>query len=175
MEMLKPVDIGPKEIYSSKINIKSLFNNNNFITMKKFGDKLGVAINFLNYWLLKITMDTNIKNNNGIRNDMNEQEVNKHFIFTLTNILQKQYRDHKSRNVLSYKSPISINYHIERWRRILDTERLCESQIRLGYRGMQTRIFPRQFLDFKSRLILRKTQFADTLPKWTNDNTSRDV
>ena len=38
---------------------------------------------------------------------------------------------------------------------------------------MQTKIFPRQLLDLKSRLIIRKTQFAKTLAKWKRDNTSQ--
>ena len=38
---------------------------------------------------------------------------------------------------------------------------------------MQTKIFPRQLLDFKARLLLGKTQFGKTLAKWTNENISQ--
>ena len=36
----------------------------------------------------------------------------------------------------------------------------------MGYQSMQTKEFSRQILDFKARLLLRKTQFPNMLHKW---------
>ena len=36
----------------------------------------------------------------------------------------------------------------------------------MGYQSMQTKEFSRQILDFKARLLLRKTQFPNMIHKW---------
>ena len=38
---------------------------------------------------------------------------------------------------------------------------------------MQTRLFPKQLLDFKARLLLGKTQFGKTLAKWSSQEVSQ--
>ena len=38
---------------------------------------------------------------------------------------------------------------------------------------MQTKIFPKQLLDFKARLLLGKTQFGKTLAKWSTQGVSQ--
>ena len=38
---------------------------------------------------------------------------------------------------------------------------------------MQTRLFPKQLLDFKVRLLLGKTQFGKTLAKWSSQEVSQ--
>ena len=37
----------------------------------------------------------------------------------------------------------------------------------MGYQMMQSKLFLRQLLDFKARLMLRKTQFPNTIAKWS--------
>ena len=55
----------------------------------------------------------------------------------------------------------------------MKTNQICESEIQSGYRNMQTKYFPKQLLDFKSRLLLGKTQFGKTLTKWSPQNVSQ--
>ena len=45
MEMLKPNHIGLKEEMSWKVDVKSLFSNNVFITIDEFNMKFGEKIN----------------------------------------------------------------------------------------------------------------------------------
>ena len=97
-----------------------------------------------------------------------------HWIFTMCNLFLKNKKGSQIfRHVLNYGTPVMVNYDIDRWKKKSRTNNICESEIINGYRGMQTKIFSRQLLDFKSWLSLGKTQFAKTLAKCTHENISQ--
>ena len=50
---------------------------------------------------------------------------------------------------------------------------ICEYEIQAGYMNKQTKIFLRQLLDFRTRLLMGKTHFGKTLAKWSHDNISQ--
>jgi hypothetical protein len=78
-------------------------------------------------------------------------------MYTMTSLLLKQSKGSKIlRKNLGYDSPLEVNYNIDRGRNILHTDRLYESEIQSGYRAIQTRIFTRELLDYKSRFLLGK-------------------
>ena len=54
-EILVPNHYGLKEEYSWKMDLKSMFNNSNFIPYDEFNQKYGLKINILNYISLKKT------------------------------------------------------------------------------------------------------------------------
>ena len=69
-----------------------------------------------------------------------------------------------------YDSPVElVATHLERWVdlsgfKIYLGEMLC------GYRSMQNKYFHMNLLDIRTILILRRTQFNDTLSKWVKDS-----
>ena len=98
----------------------------------------------------------------------------KHWVNTLTGLFGKAKKGSKTfRKVLGSGSPVKIDFNINKWIKLLRTNRICESEIQAGYRNMQTRLFPRQLLDLKIRLLLGKTQFGKTLAKWSSQQVSQ--
>ena len=77
--------------------------------------------------------------------------------------LKKKKGSNIFRHILNYGTPVKVNYNINRWKKKLRTNNICESESISGYRGIKTKIFPRQLLDFKARPLLGKTQFGKTL------------
>ena len=145
--------------------MKSLFNDNIFISIDDFNAKFGAKINTLSHRSLKKIIESNLLTKEGSRLDTSEQKVDSHWIFTMSNLFLKNKKGSKIfRHVLNYGTPVKVNYNIDRWKKKLRTNNICESEIISGYRGMQTKIFPREFLDFKARLLLGKTKFGKTLP-----------
>ena len=103
-----------------------------------------------------------------------EQLLDAHWMNTLTSLFHRTTKGLKIfRKVFNYIYKVKINYNKDRWISILKTNRICESEILAGYRNMQTRNFPRQLLDFKTRLLMGKTQFGKTLAKWSPLNVSQ--
>ena len=97
-----------------------------------------------------------------------------HWVNTLTGLFNKTRKGSKTfRKVLGSKSLVKIDFNREKWIKLLRTNRICESEIQAGYRNMQTRLFPRQLLDLKIRLLLGKTQFGKTLAKWSSQEVSQ--
>ena len=97
-----------------------------------------------------------------------------HWMNTLTSLFIKTNKGSKFvRKIFNYKSKVRINYNKDRWTNMLKTNIICESEIIAGYRNMQTRYFPKQLLDFKTRLLMGKTQFGKTLAKWSPLNVSQ--
>ena len=102
--------------------------------------------------------------------DMNECIVERHTISTLTNLFKiKQKGSNNFRNVLVPYVSTDIDFLLDKWKTTLNTKRICESEIKMGYQMMQCKLFSCQLLDFKARLILRKTQFPNTIAKWSID------
>ena len=86
-----------------------------------------------------------------------------HWANRLTHIFLRTCKGSKTfRKVFNNKSKVEINYNRNRWTKLLGTNHICENEIHAGYRNMQPRYFPKQLLDFKARLLLRKTQFGKT-------------
>ena len=167
--MLTPEDIGLKSSDEHIITLKSLFINNKIITKGEFGNRFA-PINFLNYVKLKAEVEQNCKNDKGIPIKIVEQETLPYITSTLTDLFQVNQKGSKRfRNILTPNVKTRINFPIEQWKVTLNTNRVCESEVQMGYQSMQTKEFSRQLLDFKARILLRKTQFPNQINKWSPD------
>ena len=86
-----------------------------------------------------------------------------HWANTLTDLFIRTSKGSRAfRKIFNNKSKVKVNYNKDKWIKLLKTNRICTSEILSGYRNMHTRYFPRQLLDFKTRLLLGKTQFGKT-------------
>ena len=95
-----------------------------------------------------------------------------HFRTTLRELYLRESKGSKIfRGVFNYDSPVeSINTHLKRWEELLPGYKICPGEIKCTYQSLQNKYFPKHLLDMRTRLILRKTQFNNTLSKWTKDN-----
>ena len=87
--MLKPNHSGLKEDMRWKVDVKSLFNDNIFISIDEFNAKFGAKINTLSHRSLKKIMESNLQSKEGSRLDTSEQKVNSHWIFTMSRLFLK--------------------------------------------------------------------------------------
>ena len=55
------------------------------------------------------------------------------------------------RNVFEPSVNMEIDYQLDKWKTTLNTERLCEYEITMGYQMMQCKLSSHQLLDFKAR------------------------
>ena len=95
METLKPIDIGLKEDYCSKIDIKSLYSNNVFIMVDEFNQKFNTNINSLNHRTLKNIVEDNLWTKEGTRVDTDEVKREPHWISTVPQLYHKQTKGSK--------------------------------------------------------------------------------
>ena len=74
--------------------------------------------------------------------DMNERIVEKHITSTLTNLFKVKQKGSKIfRNVLVPYVKTDIDFLVDKWKTTLNTERLCKSEIKMGYQMMQCKLF----------------------------------
>merc|ERR1712055_886428 len=168
-KMLIPEDIGLKTSDEHTITLKSLFISNKFVTKSEFGARF-TPINFIYYLKLKKEVLQYCINNKGFKIEIVEQETLPYVSSTLTELIQVNQKGSKRfRDVLTINGKKEIKLSKESWKKTLNTTRMCESEIRMGYQSMQTKEFSRQILDFKARLLLRKTQFPNMIHKWKSE------
>ena len=137
--MLTPEDIGLKYSDEHIITIKSLFINNKIISKGEFGYRFA-PINLLDYQKLKVVVKQNYKNNKGIRIEIVERITEPYITSTLTSLFQvKQKGSKRFRNILTPNVKTEINFSIEKWKEALNTNRVCESEIQMGYQSMQNK------------------------------------
>ena len=154
-EMLTPSLFGFKNEVSWRMDLRSLFNDSIFLTHDELNLKYGTKINFLHYISLKKTLEANLVDGDGNRLNLSMIPKDTHWVNTLTGLFNKTKKGSKTfRKVLGSNSPVKIDFNIDKWIKLLRTNRICESEIQAGYRNMQTRLFPRQLLDLKIRLLL---------------------
>ena len=131
--MLTPKDIGLKNSDGHIITMKSLFTDNKIITQGEFGKRFA-PINFLDYQKLKVAVEQNYKNNKGIRIEIVKRITEPYITSTLTSLFQvKQKGSKRFRNILTPNVKTEINFSIEKWKEALNTDRVCESEIQMGY------------------------------------------
>ena len=171
---LVPKYFGLPHAICSEIKIDQMFENNKIIPQDLFVTKFKQEINFLDYDRLCKSIKLNIITVDGPIN-MNKEEEPPHFksyfheYFGTTTKGSQLFR-----RILKYDNPDTPIYNIEVWRKKLNTDEICQGEVRNAYKLLQNKYLPRQLLDFKARIVMGKTQFNYTLSKWTKENISQD-
>ena len=167
-----PKYFGLPHAICSEIKIDQMFENNKIIPKDLFVTKFKQEINFLDYDRLCKSIKLNITTVDGPIN-MNKEEEPPHF--------KSYFHEHFGtttkgsqlfRRILQYDKPDTPIYNIEVWRKKLNTDEICQGEVRNAYKLLQNKYLPRQLLDFKARIVMGKTQFNYTLSKWTKENIS---
>ena len=142
--MLKPTNFGLKDEEGSKIQIKELYINGQFLTLEDFNNKFKTKINSLNHRTLEKVMEENLSLKNNTRINTEETKMEPHWISSITKLFHKQTKGSKIfRKVLTYFSPIKVKLNLEKWRKKLGTEEVCKIEITNGFRSLQNKFSPK--------------------------------
>ena len=112
------------------MDVKSLLNDNIFVPIDIFNAKYGTKINTLIHRSLKNIMESNLQTKEGTRLDTSEQKVDSHWIFTMSSLFLKNEKGSKIfEHVLNNGTHVKVIYNIDRWKKKLRTNNICESEI----------------------------------------------
>ena len=95
-------------------------------------------MNSLNHRTLERVMEETLVLKDNTKIDMEETEMDSHWISTVTQLFQKQTKGSKIfRKILTYIAPIKVKFNLEKWKKKLGTEKICKIEILNGFRSLQ--------------------------------------
>ena len=171
--MVTPGEFGLAGNISLKIS--DMFDGDgNFIARETLNNRVGIKILELQYNNLRFLVYSNLGENLCYKpkGELDIEERKPYFRVSLRELFLKDKKGSKNfREVFKYNNRKPIDYGEVAWKKILGRE-ICRGELMNGFRCMQDKFFPRDLLDIKVRLMLRKMQFNDRLEHWIDSTES---